>query len=71
MQKQIYKEDNEDWDSFCTLLNAGINGTKAAYGKVEVPIMIHIDKGGDLNATSKFFHKIFVEGLCFHLFRLS
>ncbi|MFA9389957.1 MAG: arabinogalactan endo-beta-1,4-galactanase [Prolixibacteraceae bacterium] len=68
---KIYKDGNEDWESFCTLLNAGINGTKAAYGDIDVPIMIHIDKGGDLNATSKFFHKIEEYGVEYDLIGLS
>ncbi len=54
----IHKEDGEDWESFTTLLKAGIKGVREAYGENEVPVMIHIDKGGDLDATAYFFHKI-------------
>lgn len=68
---KIYKEEGEDWKSFCTLLNAGIKGVKDAYGKTEVPLMIHIDKGGDLNATSNFFQKIEEHGVKYDLIGLS
>lgn len=57
-QGRIYKDNGEDWESFCLLLNAGIDGVKDGFGNIDVPIMIHIDKGGDLTATSKFFSKI-------------
>lgn len=68
---KIYKDSGEDWDSFCTLLKAGIRGVKDAYGSVDVPIMIHIDKGGDLNATSNFFRKIEEHGVEYDLIGLS
>jgi arabinogalactan endo-1,4-beta-galactosidase len=55
---KIYKEGTEDWKSFTTLLKAGIRGVKEAYGNTKVPIMIHIDKGGDKGATEYFFKKI-------------
>ncbi len=60
---KIYKSAGEDWVSFCTLLKAGIKGVKDAYGAVKVPIMIHIDKGGDLQATKWFFSKIEEQGV--------
>lgn len=68
---RIYKESGEDFKSFCTLLNAGIDGVKSAYGTADVPIMIHIDKGGDLAATKYFFTKIAQYKVEFDLIGLS
>jgi len=70
-QGKIYKESGEDWESFCLLLNAGIDGVIEAYGNIDVPIMIHIDKGGDINATSKFFSKIEQYGVEYDVIGLS
>jgi arabinogalactan endo-1,4-beta-galactosidase len=64
---KIYKESGEDWNSFCTLLKAGIKGVKEAYGSSQVPIMIHIDKGGDQGATEYFFRKITEQGVKFDI----
>lgn len=68
---QIYKDGEEDWLSFCTLLNAGIKGVNEAYGDQKVPIMIHIDKGGDVKATEKFFQKMGEHQVVFDLVGLS
>lgn len=64
---KIYKESIEDWINFTTLLKAGIEGVKAAYGRKKIPIMIHIDKGGDQKATEYFFNKIIEYGVEFDL----
>lgn len=68
---QIYKNETQDWASFCTLLKAGIKGVKDAYGQKKVPIMIHIDKGGDQGATEYFFNKIEEQGVQYDLIGLS
>jgi arabinogalactan endo-1,4-beta-galactosidase len=68
---KIWKDSTEDWESFCTLLKAGIKGVKDAYGDREVPIMIHIDRGGDQSATQKFFSKMDQYGIEFDLVGLS
>jgi len=48
----------ENWDNLADLLRAGINGVDAGRGNGPRPlIMIHIDKGGDLQATKAFFDK--------------
>jgi arabinogalactan endo-1,4-beta-galactosidase len=48
----------ENWDNLAELLQAGINGVDAGRGNNPRPlIMIHIDKGGDLQATKAFFDK--------------
>ncbi len=48
----------ENWDNLAELLQAGINGVDAGRGNTPRPlIMIHIDKGGDLEATKYFFDK--------------
>jgi len=64
---RIYKESGEDWVSFTTLLKAGIKGVRDAYGETPVPIMIHIDKGGDQKVTEYFFRKLAEYGIEFEL----
>lgn len=68
---KIWKDSIEDWSSFTTLLKAGINGVKAAYGEREVPIMIHIDRGGDKEETEYFFKKMAEYGIEYDLIGLS
>jgi len=69
---KIYSDGAENWKNFCTLLKSGINGVKDGYGDAaEVPIMIHIDKGGDLGATGKFFTKIAIYDVEFDVIGLS
>jgi arabinogalactan endo-1,4-beta-galactosidase len=48
----------ENWDNLAELLKAGINGVYASCGNTPCPeIMIHIDKGGDLEFTKYWFNK--------------
>lgn len=68
---KIWKDSTEDWESFCTLLKAGIKGVKDAYGERNVPIMIHIDRGGDQASTENFFKKMDQYGIEFDLIGLS
>ncbi len=56
---KIYTDGGTNWKNFCALMKSGISGVKAGYGADNnVPIMIHIDKGGDLTATGSFFTEI-------------
>ncbi|MCD7963893.1 MAG: arabinogalactan endo-1,4-beta-galactosidase [Rikenellaceae bacterium] len=57
----------ENWSNFIDLVRAGINGVYASCtARLPAPkIMIHIEKGGDKNATKYFFDKIFAAGLPF------
>lgn len=49
----------EHWDNFAELLKAGIKGVEAGRGDGLRPrIMIHIDKGGNKDATKYFFDKL-------------
>lgn len=68
---KIYKESGEDWTGFTTLLKAGIRGVKEAYADTVVPIMLHIDKGGDYAASSYFFSKMNEHGVEYDLIGLS
>lgn len=68
---KIYKDSTEDWENFCSLLKAGINGVNDAYGKNKVPIMIHIDRGGDQAKSRYFFDKITTYHVPFDLIGLS
>ncbi|QOY87726.1 glycoside hydrolase family 53 protein [Paludibaculum fermentans] len=54
----------DHWDSFADLVRAGINGVDAGRGNGTRPrIMVHIDKGGDWQATKAFFDKFHRYGL--------
>jgi len=49
----------ENWDNFAELVYAGINGVDAGRGNGPRPkIMIHIDRGGDLQGTKAFLDKL-------------
>jgi arabinogalactan endo-1,4-beta-galactosidase len=49
----------ENWDNFAQLVYAGINGVDAGRGNNPRPrIMIHIDRGADLQHTKEFFDKL-------------
>lgn len=48
----------ENWDNFAELVYAGVNGVDAGRGNGPRPkIMIHIDRGGDLQGTKAFLDK--------------
>jgi arabinogalactan endo-1,4-beta-galactosidase len=44
----------DDWKAFADLFNAGVRGVRAGQGSDRPPIMLHIDRGGDLQATKWF-----------------
>jgi arabinogalactan endo-1,4-beta-galactosidase len=47
-----------NWDNFAELVKAGIDGVDAGKGEEPRPlIMVHIDKGGNKEATKSFFDK--------------
>jgi arabinogalactan endo-1,4-beta-galactosidase len=49
----------QNWDRFAALTYAGINGVDAGRGNGPRPkIMIHIDRGADLEGTKAFFDKL-------------
>jgi arabinogalactan endo-1,4-beta-galactosidase len=55
-----------NWGNFVDLLQAGITGIDAGRGSGRRPrIMIHIDKGGDRNATKAFFDRLNSYGIPF------
>jgi arabinogalactan endo-1,4-beta-galactosidase len=56
----------ENWSNFAELLKAGIRGVQAGSGTNPAPrIMIHIDKGGNKQATRQFFDKLNTFGVEF------
>jgi arabinogalactan endo-1,4-beta-galactosidase len=55
-----------NWDNFAELLKAAIEGVRKGCGDAPRPrIMIHIDKGGDKNATKEFFDKLTSYGVSY------
>jgi arabinogalactan endo-1,4-beta-galactosidase len=56
----------ENWNNFAELLKAGISGVQAGCATNARPrIMIHIDKGGNKQATKHFFDKLIALGVEF------
>ena len=55
---KIYNNNYENWRDFTELLKAAISGVKEGYGNNSIPIMIHIDRGGDKVGTKYFFDNI-------------
>lgn len=47
-----------NWDNFAELVKAGIRGVEAGSGGSRIPIMIHIDRGGDKVRSKAFFDKL-------------
>jgi arabinogalactan endo-1,4-beta-galactosidase len=48
-----------NWDNFAGLVKAGIRGVQAGSGKGPSPkIMVHIDRGGDMEGTKTFFDRL-------------
>jgi arabinogalactan endo-1,4-beta-galactosidase len=55
-----------NWDNFAELLKAGIDGVEMGRGDAARPrIMIHIDKGGNKEATKWFFDRLNTYGLAY------
>lgn len=48
-------DTQEQWEQFAGLVKAGIQGVKAV--DASIPIMIHIDRGGDEEASLKFYDR--------------
>ena len=58
----------DNWDNLAELLEADINGVDAGRGNNPRPlIMIHIDKGGDIEATKDFFDKWHTYGIAYDI----
>ena len=56
----------DNWDQFAELQQAGINGVFAGCGNLPAPkIMVHIDKGGDLDFTKEWFSELISRGIEF------
>jgi len=56
----------DHWTQFAELLKAGIDGVRAGSAGAAMPrIMIHIDRGGDVNGTRYFFDKLKTYGVPF------
>ncbi len=68
---RIYKEDGEDWDSFSTLVKAGIKGVNNAAGDNEIPIIIHNDQGADFEGCKYFYNNLISRGVEFDIIGLS
>lgn len=60
---QVYLSDGAHWDGFATLLNAGIAGAReGAHGRA-LPVMLHIDRGGDNGGSVWFYDHILAAGV--------
>ena len=62
----------ENWDNLAALLYAGINGVDAGRGNNRRPrILIHVDHGGDVRNTERFFAKIADYGIPYDIVGIS
>jgi arabinogalactan endo-1,4-beta-galactosidase len=68
---QIYRNGGEHWAEFTDLLKAGIKGAKEVDPARPPAIMIHIDTGGDTDASAYFFDHLQQHGVAFDLIGLS
>ncbi len=59
------------WDRLADLLKAGIRGVQADDRRREIPIMLHIDKGGSRETGRWFFDQIAERGVPFDVIGLS
>jgi arabinogalactan endo-1,4-beta-galactosidase len=59
------------WDNFADLLKAGIRGVHANDASSPIKIMIHIDRGGNLPVSERFFAKLSAHGVPFDVIGLS
>jgi arabinogalactan endo-1,4-beta-galactosidase len=55
----------EQWEKFTTLLKSAIQGARDAVPDTTIPLMIHIDRGGDNSASRWFFDHLNSAGVQF------
>jgi arabinogalactan endo-1,4-beta-galactosidase len=68
---QIYKQTGEDWSGYAELVKAGIKGAKEATPGESPLIMLHIDTGGDQEASAYYFDHVLEQGISFDLIGLT
>jgi len=68
---QIYKQTGEDWSGYAELVKAGITGAMEANPAGPPLIMLHIDTGGDQEASTYYFDHIQEQGITFDLIGLT
>jgi arabinogalactan endo-1,4-beta-galactosidase len=62
----------ENWDNLAAMIYAGINGVDAGRGNTRRPrILLHVDHGGDVRDTKRFFDKIADYGIPYDIVGLS
>jgi len=57
----------DNWKNFAGLVQAGISGVKAGSGNTDIPIMIHIDQGGNRQRTKYFLDNLLSFGIEFDI----
>jgi arabinogalactan endo-1,4-beta-galactosidase len=62
-------DTDEQWETFASLVKAGIDAAKTVHP--EVNLMIHIDRGGDHAASVKFYDRFEALGVAFDTIGLS
>lgn len=58
------------WERLGVLLKAGIRGVEESIGR-NIPILLHIDRGGDMETSQCFFDEIIRQGVRFDVIGLS
>ncbi|WP_221184250.1 glycoside hydrolase family 53 protein [Kineococcus radiotolerans] len=66
---QIYRPGQpDDWTGFTTLLKAGIAGVRDVHPRPkDVPVMVHIDRGGDNGGSRWFYDHVLTAGVEFEI----
>ncbi|WP_432492120.1 glycoside hydrolase family 53 protein [Kineococcus auxinigenes] len=70
---QVYRPGQpDDWAGFTTLLKAGIAGVRDVHRRREdVPVMVHVDRGGDDGGSRWFYDHVLAEGVDLDVIGLS
>lgn len=70
-QGQIYVEGQQRWVEFTMLFKAAIAGARDGARHGYLPVMVHIDRGGDNGGSRWFYDHILEQGVDFDVIGLS
>lgn len=68
---RVYRPDGEHWAAFAELLKAGANGAREGNPKRPPLVMVHVETGGDVDASKYFFDNIVDRRVPFDLIGLT
>lgn len=68
---RVYQPDGEHWAPFISLLKAGAKGAKEGAPERPPLVMLHVETGGDVDASKYFFDNVVDRGVSFDLIGLT